>query len=223
VVIARDYTDERKGDKMKAKWLTFLLIAWLLSGCALLEMAQSASPAAPGVNVPPAAEIIANVNGVRLTRADLNKRIAMAQLVSWLTTGGTPPDLDESQYVDKWVDSELMAQAAASAKYTAAAGDADAEITRLLQEGKLNETDLLRQLSLQNLVREDLVQYEQRVLAVQHFVDGEILAGASESEKPGRLATWLVRQRGTAKVERPTPVGSAKVVGVYAVAIAPNF
>src|SRR5206468_913586 len=70
--------------------------------------------------------------------------------------------------------------------------------------------------------REDIVRYEQRALAVQHFVEQQLLAGASEVEKPGRLATWLVHERGTAQIAKPTSA-QTKSVGVYAGAVAPTF
>ena len=96
---------------MQGRWLFVLLLAGLLSGCALLEVAQS-QPSSP------ASELMATVNGVRFTRADLNKRIALVQLSTWLVNGTAPADLDESLYVDKWIDSELMAQAAANAGFS---------------------------------------------------------------------------------------------------------
>ena len=202
---------------MKMRWLTLWLLAWLLGGCALSELVQTAAPAGT------TAEILATVNGVRLTRADLNKRTALVQLVTWLATGGAPSDLDESQYVDKCIDSELMAQAAAQAGFSATEGEAQQEVARLLAEGKLDETDLLRQLGVQGLTRSDLEQYEQRALAIQKFANTNILADASEAEKPARLVTWLVHERGVAKIEKPTPAGTTKAVGVYAGALAPNF
>src|SRR5437879_9544039 len=94
---------------MKMRWLTLWLLVWILSGCALSEFVPT--PVLVGTT----AEVLATVNGVRLTRADLNKRVALVQLATWLTTGGAPSALDESDYVDKWIDSELMAQAAAKA------------------------------------------------------------------------------------------------------------
>lgn len=200
---------------MRAIWVLGILLSGLLSGCALLEIAQSQQS-------PPSAEVLATVNGVRFTRADLNKRIALVQLSTWLSTGRAPSDLDESLYVDKWIDSELMAQAAANAGIVVPETDAQQEVTRLLGEAKLDETDLQRQLNLEGLSRDDLVQYERRALAVQRFADQQLLAGASEVEKPGRLATWLVHARGTAKIEKPTAV-QATLVGVYAGAVAPNF
>ena len=43
---------------------------------------------------------------------------------------------------------------------------------------------MLRQLGVQGLARSDLVQYEQRALTVQQFVNMNALAGASDIEKP---------------------------------------
>jgi cytochrome c biogenesis protein CcmG/thiol:disulfide interchange protein DsbE len=215
VVIAGDYTEESERDKMRASWLLIVLLIGLLSGCALLEVAQPQQ-------LPPAAEVLATVNGVHLTRADLNKRIALVQLAAWIATGSAPSDLDESLYVDKWIDSELIAQAAATAGFVVADTDAQQEVTRLLAEAKLDVIDLQRQLNLLGLSRDDLVQYERRALAVQRFSDQQILAGASEVEKPGRLATWLVHERGTAKIDKPT-AAQTKLTGVYAGAVAPNF
>ena len=202
---------------MKIRWLTVWLLVCLLSGCALSELVQS--PLAVGTST----EVLATVNGVHLTRANLNKRTALVQLVTWLATGGAPSDLDESQYVDKWIDSELMAQAAAQAGFSATEGEAQKEVARLLAEGKLDKTDLLRQLGVQGLTRADLVQYEQRALAIQKFANTNILADASDAEKPSRLLTWLVHERGVAKIDKPTPTGTTKAVGVYAGALAPNF
>lgn len=201
---------------MKKQSLVCLLVGWLLSGCALLEAALPQS-------VQPSEEVLATVNGVRLTRADLNKRMALAQIAAWLTTGGTLSDLSEETFVGKWIDSELLAQAAATAQYTATPGEAEQQIARLLSAAKLDETDLLRQLNLVGVTRDELVQYEQRAVAIQKFVEAEILAGASEVERSARLATWLVRERGTAKIEKPTPPAGAKLTGAYAGAIAPNF
>jgi len=200
---------------MRGHWLFVLLWAGLLSGCALLEVAQS-QPSSP------ASELMATVNGVRLTRADLNKRIALVQLSTWLVNGTAPADLDESLYVDKWIDSELMAQAAASASFVASESDGRQEVSRLLAEAKLDESDLLRQLNLLGLARDDFDQYERRAISVQRFVEQQILAGASEVEKPGRLATWLVHERSTAKIDKPT-AAQTKLVGVYAGAVAPNI
>src|SRR5713226_1691849 len=109
---------------MKIRWLRLWLLVCLLSGCALSERAQIPVP----VGTP--AEVWATVNEVRLTRADLNKRIALVQLVTWLTNGGAPSALDESDYVDKWIDSELMAQAAAKAGVSATEAEAQQEIGR---------------------------------------------------------------------------------------------
>jgi peroxiredoxin len=215
LVIAGDYTDESERDKMRARWLLVLLLAGLLSGCALLEVAQS-QPSSP------AAELMATVNGVRFTRADLNKRIALVQLSTWLVNGTAPTDLDEGLYVDKWIDSELMAQAAANAGFTASDADGQQEVVRLLAAAKLDETDMQRQLNLLGLARDDVVQYERRALSVQRFVEQQILADASEVEKPGRLATWLVHERATAKIDKPT-AAQTKLVGVYAGAVAPNI
>ena len=200
---------------MRARWLLVLLLAGLLSGCALLEVAQS-QPSSP------AAELMATVNGVRFTRADLNKRIALVQLSTWLVNGTAPTDLDEGLYVDKWIDSELMAQAAANAGFTASDADGQQEVVRLLAAAKLDETDMQRQLNLLGLARDDVVQYERRALSVQRFVEQQILADASEVEKPGRLATWLVHERATAKIDKPT-AAQTKLVGVYAGAVAPNI
>ena len=200
---------------MKKLFCVCLCVSGLLSGCALLDAAQIAPP-------PPSAEVLATVNGVRLTRADLNKRIALVQIAAWLATGSAPSDLDESLYVDKWIDSELMAQAAAKAGVIATDRDAQQEITRQLSAAQLDETDLLRQLNLLGLARDDVVQYEQRALAVQKFVDTTLLAGASEVEKATRLATWLSRERGSAQIVKPTAV-TTKLIGVYAGALAPNF
>jgi len=202
---------------MKMRCLTLLLLAWLLSGCALSELTQI--PARTGTT----ADVVAAVNGAGLTRADLNKRIALVQLVTWLTTGAAPSDLDESDYVDKWIDSELMAQAATKAGFSATEGEAQQEIGRRLEAGKLAETDLLRQLGLQGLSHADLQQYERRALSIQQFATTNILADASESEKQTRLVTWLVHERGSAKIEKRTPAGTTKAVGVYAGALAPNF
>jgi len=184
----------------------------LLGGCALLDLAQPAT----------SDEVLARVNGAALTRTDLGKRMALSQIAAWLTNGGTLPDMDEDTFVNKWIDSELMAQAAAKAKVTATRDEADAEIARLLREANLDETDLLRQLTLVNLTRDELAQYEQRAVAIQKFVDANVLAGASEIEKPSKLLTWLVHERATAKIERPTP-NAPKTIGAYAGSIAPNF
>ncbi len=196
---------------MKKNLLSSILI-FVLSGCALLDMAQSAA----------SGEVLARVNGVALTRADLNKRIALVQVSAWLASGGTLPNLDEDTFVNKWIDSELMAQAAAKANVTATRDEADADIARQLQDAKLNETDLLRQLSLLNLTRDEFAQYDQRALAVQKFIDANVLAGVSEVEKPARLLTWLIHERATAKIEKPTP-STPKSIGVYAGSIAPDF
>ena len=67
------------------------------------------------------------------------------------------------------------------------------------------------------------MQYEQRAVSIQKFANAIILADASESEKQARRVTWLVHERGSAKIEKPTPAGTSKVVGVYAGALAPNF
>ncbi|MEP7200208.1 MAG: redoxin domain-containing protein [Chloroflexota bacterium] len=199
---------------MKKLFCVCLCVSGLLSGCALLDAAQTAPP--------PTTEVLATVNGVRLTRADLNKRIALVQIAAWLATGSAPSDLDESLYVDKWIDSELMAQAAAKAGVIATDRDAQQEIARQLSAAQLDETDLLRQLNLLGLARDDVVQYEQRALAVQKFVDTTLLAGASEVEKATRLATWLSRERGSAQIVKPT-AATTKLIGVYAGALAPNF
>jgi cytochrome c biogenesis protein CcmG, thiol:disulfide interchange protein DsbE len=215
VVIAGDYTEESERNKMRAVWLMGVMLAGLLLGCALLDVAPS-QPSSP------AAELLATVNGVRFTRTDLNKRIALVQLSTWLATGSAPSDLDESLYVDKWVDSELMAQAAAKAGVVVTETDAQQELARLLGAAGLDDIDLQRQLNLLGLSRDDAVQYERGALAVQRFADQQVLAGASEVEKPGRLATWLSHERGTAKIEKPT-AAQTKLVGVYAGALAPNF
>ena len=89
-------------------------------------------------------------------------------------------------------------------------------------EAKLDESDLLHQLNLLGLGRDDFDQYERRAISVQRFVEQRILAGASEVEKPGRLATWLVHERSTAKIDKPT-AAQPKLVGVYAGAVAPNI
>lgn len=200
---------------MRARCLFVLLLAGVLSGCALLDMAQPQAAS-------PSAEVMATVNGVRFTRADLSKRIALVQVSTWIVSGAAPADLDEGLYVDKWIDSELMAQAAAKAGFSATDADANQEIARLLAAAKLDETDLLRQLNLLELSRDDVVQYEKRALAVQHFVEQQVLAGASEVEKPGRLATWLVHERGAAQIVKPTSA-QTRPVGVYAGAVAPDF
>ena len=202
---------------MKMRWLTLGLLACVLSGCSLSELVPS--PVVVGTT----SEVLATVNGVQFTRADLNKRVALVQLVTWLTTGGSPSALDESDYVDKWIDTELMAQAAAKAGFSATEAEAQQEIGRLLEQGKLSDTDLLPQLGVQGLVRADLVQYEQRALSIQQFANTSILANVPAAEKPARLVAWLVHERSTAKVEKPTPAGTTKVVGVYAGALAPNF
>ena len=109
---------------MRGRWLFVLTLAGLLSGCALLEAAQS-QPSSP------ASELMAKVNGVPFTRADLNKRIALVQLSTWLVNGTAPADLDEGLYVDKWIDSELMAHAAANAGFDANESDGQQEVARL--------------------------------------------------------------------------------------------
>ena len=197
---------------MKKRLCLCLLLGYLLSACALLEAAPLTS----------SDEVMARVNGVALTRSDLNTRMALASIAAWLTNGGTLPSMDDDQFVNRWIDSELMAQAAAKANVSATHDEAEAEVARLLREANLNESDLLRQLSLVNLTRDDFVGYEQRAVAIQKFVDANIVAGVSEIEKPSKLLTWLVHERATAKIDRPTPAGP-KSVGVYAGAIAPDF
>ncbi len=196
---------------MKQQILIGLLTVVLLSGCALLDAVQ------------PTADVIATVNGVSLTRADLNKRIALVQVATWLSTGGSLNELDESKAIDQWIDSELVAQAAAKASVSVGVKDAEQEIARLLGAANLNEIDLLRQLNVAGVAREDFVRYQQRALAVQRFTQTSILADASEAERPARLATWLVRERGSAKIEKPTPPTGPKQVGSYAGSIAADF
>ena len=200
---------------MKKTLIIGCLLGWLLSGCTLFELAQ-APQSESGV------EVLATVNGVSLTRSDLNKRMALVQIAAWLATGSAPADQDESRFVDKWIDSELMAQAAAKAGVGATEAGAHSEIARLLAEAKLGETDLSRQLELVGLAHQDFVQYEQRALAVQKFTKSNIWEGASEVEKSTKLATWLVRERSAAKIEKPS-LNTRLSVGAYAGALASNF
>ncbi|MBI3732757.1 MAG: redoxin domain-containing protein [Chloroflexi bacterium] len=201
---------------MKVAWLAVLCLGLGLSACSLTDAVSP--PQAQG-----SVDVLASVNGVRLTRSDFGTRSALVQTAAWLATGSILSDLSESKIVDQWVDSELFAQAAAKAGVTVSDDDATREIERLLNEAKLDEIGLVRQLNLVGLTREDLIQYERRALAVQGFVEKELLAGASESERASRLATWLIRQRGTAVIEKPAEMASPMPVGAYAGAVAPNF
>ena len=195
----------------KELWIA-LFLAWVLGGCALLDLGQPAA----------SEDVLARVNGVSLTRSELNQRMALAEIASWLANGGALPEMDEDQFVDKWIDSELMGQAAAKANVSATREEAEADIARQLSDAKLDETDLLRQLNLVNLTRDEFVSYDQRAVAIQKFVNTQVLAGASEIEKSSTLLTWLVHQRAAAKIEKPTPT-TPKSIGVYAGAIAPDF
>lgn len=197
---------------MKKQLIICVLLAWALGGCALLDAAQ---PAASD-------DVLARVNGVSLTRSELNTRMALAEVASWLANGGALPEMDEDQYVDKWIDSELMAQAAASANVSATREETEADIAHQLAAARLDETDLLRQLSIANLTRDEFVTYDQRAVAVQKFINAQVIGDASEIEKPSKLLTWLVRQRASAQIEKPTPA-TPKSIGVYAGAIAPDF
>src|SRR5205823_12978088 len=122
---------------MKKRLCLCLLLGYLLSACALLEAAALTS----------SDEVMARVNGVALTRSDLNTRMALASIADWLTNGGTLPSMDDDPFVNKWIDSELMAQAAAKANVSATRDEAEAEVVRLLREAKLDERDRLHQLS----------------------------------------------------------------------------
>ena len=227
---------------MKKSVFIWGVLGWALVGCALLELAsappsqtQNASSATsaptgvgavvfstPAASLPP--DVVAAVNGIRLTRADLNKRMALVQLATWLATGSALNDPEEEAIVDQWIDAELFAQKAAQAGVQASEDEAQKEIARLLNEAKLDETDLLRQLTVLGIGRDDFVRYEQRALIVQKYTNAHIMAGASEAEKLTRLSTWLVRERAAAKIEKAS-AGRAlpKAIGVYAGAIAPNF
>jgi len=211
------------------------LFAWLLSGCALLDIAQDGVPpeTPPALAVTPAgvvapatptwaADTVAVVNGVRLMRADLDRRMALIQVAGWLANGARPGDLDESLQVDKWVDSELLAQAAAQAGLGASDGDARAEIDRLIATAGTTRTELDRQLALGGAGYDDLVRYESRLVLVQRFIGGDAFAG-SEIERQTKLATWLVRARASAKIEKPAQRAAPATAGTYAGSRAPDF
>jgi peroxiredoxin len=213
---------------MKKFLFITLWVSCLVTGCALLELTSSTqsdlSTSSATQTTPALSAVVASVNGVALTRADLNKRMALVQLATWLNTGGSMNDLEEDSIVTQWIDAEVMAQAAAKANVTASEDEAQQEIARLLNWAKLDETDLLRQLNVVGVAREDLVRYQQRALAIQKFTNQHILADvSSETEKLSKLSTWLTVARASAKIEKPNQQTGPKTTGVYAGAIAPDF
>jgi peroxiredoxin len=213
---------------MKKFLIITLWVSCLVTGCALLELTSSTqsdpSTSSATQTTPTLSNVVASVNGVALTRADLNKRMALVQLATWLNTGGSMNDLEEDSIVTQWIDAEVMAQAAAKANVTASEDEAQQEIARLLNWAKLDETDLLRQLNVVGVAREDLVRYQQRALTIQKFTAQHILADvSSESEKLSKLSTWLTVARASAKIEKPNQQTGPKTTGVYAGAIAPDF
>src|SRR5439155_24909186 len=109
---------------MKKRFCLCILLGYLLSACALLEAAPLTS----------SDEVMARVNGVALTRSDLNTRMALASIAAWLTNGGTLPSMDEEQLVNRWIDSGWMAQGAAKANVSATVGEVEAEVARRVRQ-----------------------------------------------------------------------------------------
>jgi peptidyl-prolyl cis-trans isomerase SurA len=138
---------------------------------------SSSSPSA-GADLAGVPEVVAEVNGEEVTRAEFAPIYSaqLAQATAQAQGGGQAPDEEalKKQTVDDLVDTELLAQEAESRGIEVSDDDIDAELTTLAeQNGMKSGTELLDAIAKQGMDEETARDQVETQVMVERLVEDE--------------------------------------------------
>ncbi len=161
--------------KKKGNMLTVIIVLVLLAIVGALASKFMSSRGAEGMksaSLDPKA-IVASVNGIEISRAELNKKVA--QVKSTVPEGAADPSQDaafELQLLDEVVNLKLLVSTAQAKGFTVTDEDIQKEITSLT-EAFGGEAEFQKQLEDNNLTIEDLRENMRNELLIRQLVDSE--------------------------------------------------
>ncbi len=135
----------------------------------------------PGEGTRDTSAVVARVNGVVITEAELNKRVGQVEQTLEAQMGTTSPLSDElrGQVLDELINLELLTQSARGAGYEATDADVDAELARVT-ELLGGEEQLETQLVLVGLTKEELRENVKNELGIRKYLEASTDVGKAE-------------------------------------------
>jgi SurA N-terminal domain len=162
---------KKKKSNMLRIIIALVLLA-ILGALATKFMAGGSTDGKKSASLDPAA-IVASVNGVNISRAELNKKID--QVKSTVPEGTADPSQDaafELQLLDEVVNLKLLVSTAEAKGFTVTDEDIQKEVASLT-EAFGGETEFQKQLQDNNLTIEDLRENMHNELLIRQLVDSE--------------------------------------------------
>jgi hypothetical protein len=156
----------------------------------------------------------ASVNGVPITQAELDQRVAINTAFLSLR-GGSAQTLAaqrariEAGVLQQMVEEELLWQQAQKAGVTATASEVDAFQTSVA--GQLGSTPAALDAALRanGVSAEELRAVLERTLTVQTFIDNNVVAGAPAGQEQATFDDWHRRVRSEASIQTDPRFGRA--------------
>jgi peroxiredoxin len=211
----QDSIVENGHNKSKLRWPyvigAVVVLVSLVAGGWWLASARWESP--PPATAADDNEVLAVVNGHQITRADLEKQVALEEVMYYMVTKEKLPGSDRATVLIRLINQELLLEEAAKEEITFE----DEEVTKRIEEvrdaAKLSEEDLEEQLTRLGLSMDDLHEAFRQVMITNSLLK----AREEELGKSGTLQ-WLreLRDRAEVEIKRDFSAEVAPKVGAQA-------
>ncbi len=141
-------------------------------------------------------EVLAVVNGREITRADLEKEIALEEVAYYIMTKEKLPGSDRAQVLERLIAQQLLLEEAAKEGIAFEDEEVTKRIEALMDTAQLSEEDLEEQLTRRELSRDDLHQSFRKAM-----ITNSLLRAKQEELGQSGIAQWLQELKDRAEVE----------------------